>query len=182
MSSRARATTPRVQRGLRRFRGLDIRRTRVKPLRFSDIAEKPVKCAYISNKIHKKIKFSKRMYVYYLLTRPLKTHLYAHLCAPRSSETVGLTMLPWYFTMHQVPPSRMRAGCGLLRHRQAVAAPATRRALCVARCALARCALARCALARCSRGRAHRRASPARCPPCIWSGRRRSSPRPASHT
>ena len=29
----------------------------------------------------------------------------------------------------------MRAGCGLLRHRQAVAAPATRRALCVARCA-----------------------------------------------
>ena len=49
-----------------------------------------MKCAYISNKIHKKIKFSKRMYVYYLLTRPLKTHLYARLCAPRSSETVGL--------------------------------------------------------------------------------------------
>jgi len=128
-------------------------------------------------------------------TRTTTTTRDTHTDSPTHATTVGdgRPRPCGHGTVHQAPPSRMLAGCGLLRHRQAAVPlpPLQRRRVvcCVlrARCAVrcARCASALAGLRAAAAGArtaAQRRASRARGPPCTWSARRRSPPRPASRT
>ena len=89
-----------------------------------------------------------RVQVCMLVHQPLNTRTRTR--RGRRRRLAFYHVIPW---MHQVPPSRMRAGFGRLRHGQAAASPPTASRT-------VRCALARCALVRCSRGRARRRARP----------------------
>ena len=117
-------------------------------------------------------------------------HTPTHRHTPQLSETAGLDHVVMARCIRRRPPACLRVvGCSVIgrppspyRRCNGAASFAVCCARRAVRGALRSVRFCACGLARCSRGRTHGCASRARGPPCTWSARRRSPPRPASRT
>ena len=114
-----------------------------------------------------------------------------HRHTPQLSETAGLDHVVMARCIRRRPPACLRVvGCSVIGRppspyrrcngAASFAVCCARRAVRCARCASALAGLRAAAAG--ARTAAQRRASRARGPPCTWSARRRSPPRPASRT